>query len=1136
MSANVGSVGVEVYPDAKGWSKKLQAQIAGDSERIGKDIGARIGTAAADQIGPRLKLGIERGAASANPKAQGAKGGQEYASAFDKSLKAKLEAAFRSLPDLKIDADTKAADRKLAELRTELLGLQHLDKLDLKIDNKTILANIAKIEAELKALEKGDHEISVKVNARAAASELSALRKEIEGTVQAASPGAGAGTGALIGGVGLGALALGGPLVGAAVAGLGAVAGGAGVAALAVVGFNQEIKSGSTLGHNLQDELSGVKSELLDLAKTSAKSAGPGVISGLDKIRAYLPSVNGPVAILAEHLGKAFNTGSDALVHGLQAASPLLNDAGRYAEQFATWLDKSAQSEEFKHFISYARDELPLVGHALGSVATGLINVGVALHPIGDDLIRIVDLTGKAASGLALLTKVGNIDTGNAGTGGSYNSQKDKTKERSGFRLFNDNFVGTLTGQGTTTRTQEKARVAALKSASQSPALTAPSLGTKFDAAALVDGIAKTDGAAAAALRLSQADFQASTGAQALQAAQAAAGDSLAQTTLNMQAQNDVSGLLKAQLDGLAGKNLSAAQTQNQFEQGLVTLAKGVQNAGSALDGTSEAAINNRANLLSLIPQAIGAAGAFGDVTEKGSDAEKKLGQLKDQIIQNADKLHLNKDAVKALLDQMLPLQGLHVRSEVDLFVENAKTHLKEINTLLDTKLKDRTVNVFLNVGSNFDQALNQATGAAKRNAADPNRKAGGGWIFGPGTGTSDSIPIMASNREFMSTAASAARNGAALEAGNRGAHLIALQGYADGGIVTLNPKKPKAGPRGPSASTVAKTASNLAQTQDNIRFNTGLDLLRFLASSVGTVASVRSSMLKLITDVHNAAEKGVGSGKILSLLGVENTQLQALANQRASIGAKLKAANTNVLALRTQFKDEAVKVAGATSSSFDITNLDTGSTAGAIRILEQRVALAGQFTSDLAALRVKGLNKTLIQQLGEAGVGQAGNAAHLLAGGTKADDAKVNALFAQINKAASGAGVQVAGSMYQAGIDSAVGYANGLKSKLAQVNKAAASLAAEVVKQIKKDLGIHSPSRVGHELGEYFGSGYANGIASQQSNVAKSAASLAYVTAGSVSGSGGGMKVDQHFYQQPGQDSASLAEDSSRRIAQRMR
>jgi hypothetical protein len=57
---------------------------------------------------------------------------------------------------------------------------------------------------------------------------------------------------------------------------------------------------------------------------------------------------------------------------------------------------------------------------------------------------------------------------------------------------------------------------------------------------------------------------------------------------------------------------------------------------------------------------------------------------------------------------------------------------------------------------------------------------AAGGLIQGPGTGTSDSIPIMASNNEFIVNAAATQANLALLHAINNGA----IKGYANGGVV----------------------------------------------------------------------------------------------------------------------------------------------------------------------------------------------------------------------------------------------------------------------------------------------------------------------------------------------------------------
>ena len=123
--------------------------------------------------------------------------------------------------------------------------------------------------------------------------------------------------------------------------------------------------------------------------------------------------------------------------------------------------------------------------------------------------------------------------------------------------------------------------------------------------------------------------------------------------------------------------------------------------------------------------------------------------------------------------------------------------------------------------------------------------------------------------------------------------------------------------------------------------------------------------------------------------------------------------------------------------------------------------ATAAEFTAQLGALRKSGLNKSLIQQFGEAGVGTPGANVTALSGASASQIATTNALHGQVGKAADAAGNQVAGSLYQSGIDSAVGYINGLKSKEKQVQQAASALAALVAGQVKNDLGIHSPSTV---------------------------------------------------------------------------
>ena len=56
-------------------------------------------------------------------------------------------------------------------------------------------------------------------------------------------------------------------------------------------------------------------------------------------------------------------------------------------------------------------------------------------------------------------------------------------------------------------------------------------------------------------------------------------------------------------------------------------------------------------------------------------------------------------------------------------------------------------------------------------------------------------------------------------------------------------------------------------------------------------------------------------------------------------------------------------------------------------------------------------------------------------------------------------------------------GFIKGIKSKFSDIVKAAKDTVAGAVDSIKEFLGIHSPSRLMGELGEYSGEGYAEGL-----------------------------------------------------------
>jgi hypothetical protein len=161
----VGNASVLVTPSMKGFVSAIEDQCekAGDAGgKIFADaFSARVGLGTKDApIGPSDEDSTEKGSAAAG----------KFADAF----KARLDAALKSLPNVKLDADSSDTDRKIAEIRAELLDLRS-KKIGIDISDDEALAKIAVLKGALVTLGKSSESVSVRVNSGAALSELGAI-------------------------------------------------------------------------------------------------------------------------------------------------------------------------------------------------------------------------------------------------------------------------------------------------------------------------------------------------------------------------------------------------------------------------------------------------------------------------------------------------------------------------------------------------------------------------------------------------------------------------------------------------------------------------------------------------------------------------------------------------------------------------------------------------------------------------------------------------------------------------------------------------------------------------------------------------------------------------------------------------
>lgn len=431
-----------------------------------------------------------------------------------------------------------------------------------------------------------------------------------------------------------------GPVAGAAAGAVGVFTGATAGAILAIRGLQAEFKSGSAIGQALETELTGLRGEIDRLSATAASASAGGVLSGFAQAREFLPEISDEVRDISHNLGVAFSVGTGGLITGLKVAMPLLQDGGRYAAILAQKFADFAASQDFADFIDYAREELPKVGAALESVVQGTISLARALAPVGDDIVEIINLTGKLANALGPAIGVATSVSDLAGGG----------------------LIPRLFGSRDKNKDAAEVAVKAVNDTTSAVANLNP----------VLDENARRYGTTATALKTA-------TDAQGKQA------DAAAQATLKMQLENDAAGILKQSLDLLNGEALSAAEAQNAFESSLVNMGKATKRGARELKGMSKESIDLRGQLNSQIQNLQRVVEANGGLENSTGAARKQMKDMRQQIIDNAVAHGIDRGAVTAYVDELLKIPAKIPPTELDVEKKKAEDKIKDFKELLDS-------------------------------------------------------------------------------------------------------------------------------------------------------------------------------------------------------------------------------------------------------------------------------------------------------------------------------------------------------------------------------------------------------------------------------------------------------------------
>jgi hypothetical protein len=384
----------------------------------------------------------------------------------------------------------------------------------------------------------------------------------------------------------------------------------------------------------------------------------------------------------------------------------------------------------------------------------------------------------------------------------------------------------------------------------------------------------------------------------------------------------------------------------------------------------------------------------------------------------------------------------------------------------------------------------------------------GGGPVKGPGTGTSDSIPIMASNGEYMINARSTAKHLPLIEAinadtlgagrGMGGAGAAVAQGLAGG--MTGSSGLVLAGARQMAAAVTAGVRQELqisspSKVMQALGRDTGAGFLRGLTGTREQISRTATSIADSITTAFRGRKTTVDD-RLVAMVAGANKRLQSLAAERDRIAQRIADAK--------RFSADVAAQAKGAFSLQAITQGPAGVSGETIR--RGLAAAAGQireFTGRIDVLRKKGLRKDLLEQIIGMGPEAGLEYANVLSRQSSASLKEINRLQGQIAKASTDLGKLSADALFDAGKQSGAGFLAGLAGQRKQIEQLMLSIAKSMQQAIRKALGIKSPSTVMAEVGKQSTLGLLQGIAGPMPAVKKAMGGVARTLTAGVVGSG---------------------------------
>lgn len=424
--------------------------------------------------------------------------------------------------------------------------------------------------------------------------------------------------------------------------------------------------------------------------------------------------------------------------------------------------------------------------------------------------------------------------------------------------------------------------------------------------------------AASSTAAAAQGNLESALGSTAVSADEAAGSvkqlsDALDALIGRFVSQNSATASYEQALDDIGTKTKDAQKANKRWTDSL--------NLGTAVGRDNAAVIRDSVSALTDKINADKNAGV------SNAQLSKTMRDGRSAILDAAEAAGLNRVAVGKMLDKLGLTEKVWKAAVVVTGVEKASLAIDGIHQKL-AGLRDKSISV------QIAQSVTGGTGGA----IFPAKKAAGGFISGPGSSTSDSVPALLSNGEFVMNAASTSRNRALLEAMN-------VQRFAAGGAVGRASSNGRLGDTVAAglmsgASVEAVQAAIKAATQLQALWQASLDR----AAQVQARADLVAAREKALAEQVKAAKTKDKKDDITAREAVKsaNKDLAAFDKQAAETAKQKRFDNQQAKLAAAEVAAQARQTLKDNEAAF---NFDHESAADQLKDLDKRIAGEKKFS-----------------------------------------------------------------------------------------------------------------------------------------------------------------------------------------------